>query len=187
MNRSSLTSDPGSLLDKTLRIEMENQIFRKLQEAVEHPCRSREWFGLGEQVINTVYALGERPDIFCNDLVKKLSIRAFTRRQRAAPESQDKETGVEPDPDAMNEDEPEAPSQMENSKDSTQNSPSPDDKDLGDAFELSQLMFVVGHVAIKHIVYLELVERELKRQKDERRAGKSSFAVEFRDLTFIVS
>ena len=30
--------------------------------------------------------------------------------------------------------------------------------DTGDAFELSQLLFVVGHVAIKHIVYLELVE-----------------------------
>jgi len=37
--------------------------------------------------------------------------------------------------------------------------------DTGDAFELSQLLFVVGHVAIKHIVYLELVEREWKRQR----------------------
>jgi condensin complex subunit 1 len=187
MNRSSLTSGPGSLLDKTLRIEMENQIFRKLQEAVEHPCRSREWFGLAEQVVNTVYALGEHPDIFCNELIKKLSVRAFARRQRAAPDLQDKETGPGEDPDAMNEDEPEVPSQMENSKDSTQNSPSPADKDLGDAFELSQLLFVVGHVAIKHIVFLELVERELKRQKDERRAGKSLFTVEFHILTFIVS
>ena len=32
--------------------------------------------------------------------------------------------------------------------------------------ELSQLVFVVGHVAIKHLVYLELIERELKRRKD---------------------
>ena len=41
----------------------------------------------------------------------------------------------------------------------------------GDAFELSQLLFVVGHVAIKQIVYLELVEREWKRQKDEKEKG----------------
>ena len=34
------------------------------------------------------------------------------------------------------------------------------------AFHLAQLVFVVGHVAIKHIVYLELVEREFKRRKD---------------------
>ena len=45
------------------------------------------------------------------------------------------------------------------------------EKDVGDVFELSQLMFVVGHVAIKHIVFLELVEREWKRQKDEKTAG----------------
>jgi hypothetical protein len=44
--------------------------------------------------------------------------------------------------------------------------------DTGDAFELSQLLFVVGHVAIKHIVYLELVEREWKRQKQEKELGE---------------
>jgi condensin complex subunit 1 len=49
------------------------------------------------------------------------------------------------------------------------------EKDIGDAFELSQLLFVVGHVAIKHIVFLELVEREWKRQKDEKTAGACYF------------
>jgi len=44
--------------------------------------------------------------------------------------------------------------------------------DTGDAFELSQLLFMVGHVAIKHIVYLELVEREWKRQKQEKELGE---------------
>lgn len=48
---------------------------------------------------------------------------------------------------------------------------SSEEKDLGDAFELSQMVFVVGHVAIKQIVFLELVEREWKRQKDEKAAG----------------
>lgn len=47
------------------------------------------------------------------------------------------------------------------------------EKDVGDAFELSQLLFIVGHVAIKQIVFLELVEREWKRQKDEKQAGRS--------------
>jgi condensin complex subunit 1 len=45
------------------------------------------------------------------------------------------------------------------------------EKDVGDAFELSRLLFVIGHVAIKYIVFLELVEREWKRQKDEKTAG----------------
>ena len=35
-----------------------------------------------------------------------------------------------------------------------------------DSFVLSQLLFIAGHVAIKQIVFLELVEREWKRQKE---------------------
>ncbi|KAJ7677367.1 non-SMC mitotic condensation complex subunit 1-domain-containing protein [Mycena rosella] len=140
----------GSLLDKTIRIEMENPIFQKLQEAVEQPSRSKEWFGLAEQAINTAYALGDHPDVLCNDLIKKL-----TR-----------------DPDAMDEDQPQPGDVSRGSEDSAtatqQGKDTPKSGDVGDAFELSQLLFVVGHVAIKHIVYLELVEREWKRQKDEK-------------------
>lgn len=46
-------------------------------------------------------------------------------------------------------------------------------EDGATAFHLAQLVFVVGHVAIKHIVYLELVEREFKRRKDETAKGAS--------------
>jgi condensin complex subunit 1 len=156
----------GSLLDKTLRIEMGNPIFRKLQDAIEHPCRSKDWFGMAEQAINTVYALGEHPDVLCNNLIKKLTIRAFRRRTKAQNEKP-----PEKDPDAMDEDNAEDVQEKgdESMQDVNENA---EDKDVGDAFELSQLLFVVGHVAIKHIVFLELVEREWKRQKDEKQAGE---------------
>ncbi|KAJ7454842.1 non-SMC mitotic condensation complex subunit 1-domain-containing protein [Mycena latifolia] len=163
----------GSLLDKTIRIEMDNPIFHKLQEAVEHPSRSKEWFGLAEQAINTAYALGDHPDVLCNDLIKKLTVRAFAPRAKAnaEPESkaEDQEPPAERDPDAMDEDQP--GDITHGSEESATASPQKKDvksNDLGDAFELSQLLFVVGHVVIKHIVYLELVEREWKRQKDEK-------------------
>jgi condensin complex subunit 1 len=45
------------------------------------------------------------------------------------------------------------------------------------SFKLAQLIFVVGHVAIKHIVYLELVEREFKRRKDEVAKGGSHSSI----------
>ncbi|KAK7032919.1 condensin complex subunit 1 [Favolaschia claudopus] len=161
----------GSLLDKTIRIEMDHQIFDKLQEAVLNPSRSKEWFGLAEQAINTAYALGEHPDVLCNTLIKKLTVRAFSPRAPPAVEepSQPVEEQIPPadrDPDAMDEDQPHP---GDASMDSTA-APAKETKsgDVGDAFELSQLLFVVGHVAIKHIVYLELVEREWKRQKDEK-------------------
>ncbi|RPD66651.1 hypothetical protein L226DRAFT_557654 [Lentinus tigrinus ALCF2SS1-7] len=150
----------GSLLDKTLRLDMENSLFQKLQEAVERPCRSKEWFPMAEQAINTIYALGERPDLLCNSIIKNLTRRAFARKPSGGSQSQE---SLAKDPDAMDED------LAEVDPDTTQNQTQADDgKDTGDAFELSQLLFVVGHVAIKQIVFLELVEREWKRQKHEK-------------------
>ena len=158
---------------------MDNQIFRKLQTAMENPCRTKEWFGLAEQVINTVYALGEHPDNFCDELIKNLTIRAFSRPAKAAGES------VAKDSEVMNEDHP-ADATMDNGDVSmldatqgtqaiqtqtTQATQDDGERDVGDAFELSQLLFVVGHVAIKQIVFLELIEREWKRQKDEKQTG----------------
>ncbi|KZT24887.1 hypothetical protein NEOLEDRAFT_1156610 [Neolentinus lepideus HHB14362 ss-1] len=146
----------GSLLDKTLRMPMDHPVFRKLQEAIEYPCRSKDWFGLAEQAINTIYALGEHPDVLCNELIKNLTRRAFGVPKKGVTPNQ-------ADPDAMDEDLP---------NESTAEGASQEDKDMGDVFVLSQLLFVVGHVAIKHIVYLELVEREWKRQKDEKQAAE---------------
>jgi condensin complex subunit 1 len=48
---------------------MDSPVFRKLQQAIEHPCRPREWFVLAEQATNTVYALGNQPDILSDTLI----------------------------------------------------------------------------------------------------------------------
>jgi condensin complex subunit 1 len=143
------STDSGSLLDKTLRIEMDNPIFRKLQDAVEHPCRSKDWFGMAEQAINTIYALGEHPDELCNTIIKNLTRRAFMPRPKAAAAT---------NPDAMDEDQLVGDKSVDKTEDGdvtmTQDGSVQDEKekDVGDAFELSQLLFVVGQVAIKHIV-----------------------------------
>ncbi|KAF7330363.1 Condensin complex subunit 1 [Mycena venus] len=158
----------GSLQDNTIRIKMEDPIFHKLEEAVLHPSRSKEWFGLAEQAINTAYALGDHPDKLCNALIKKLTARAFAPRAKPQPASQPEEARAERDPDAMDEDQPQPGDVSRGSEDPAVPPEQAKSGDVGDAFELSQLLFVVGHVAIKHIVYLELVEREWKRQKDEK-------------------
>jgi len=150
---------------------MDNPIFRKLQATVELPCRAEDWFGLAEQAINTIYALGEHPDVLCNDLIKNLTVKAFSRTPKSKSESQ---PPAEKDPEAMDEDHPGDVTQalsFDDMANAPEDSQGDNQKDTGDAFELSQLLFVVGHVAIKHIVFLELVEREWKRQKDEKHAG----------------
>ncbi|KAF8493475.1 non-SMC mitotic condensation complex subunit 1-domain-containing protein [Russula emetica] len=163
----------GSLLDKSVRIEMDSPVFRKLQEAIEHPCRSREWFALAEQAMNTIYALGDQPEVLSNTIVKNLTRRAFRRREKqsasttSAPEDQPSSSG--PNTDAMDEDPPPSTQALISTQPgSTMANPARKSDDTGDAFEFSQLLFIVGHVAIKHIVYLELVEREWKRQKQEK-------------------
>jgi hypothetical protein len=68
-------------------------IIRKLQNN-RAPRRSKDWFGMAEQAINTIYALGEHPDALCNTITKNLTQRAFTPRSKTAAA----------DPDAMDED-----------------------------------------------------------------------------------
>ena len=50
--------------------------------------------------------------------------------------------------------------------------PLPDDSTMNpenafkvDSWQLSQLLFIVGHVAMKHIVHMEVIEEEFKRRK----------------------
>jgi condensin complex subunit 1 len=140
---------------------MDNIIFRKMQEMIVYPCRSKEWFPLAEQIINTVYALGDHPDVWCDNIIKTFTQRAFASRTPATQEPMIDPMEEDQDPDA---------SRVSDAPTSTPKG-SQTIRDPGDAFAMSQLLFVVGHVAIKHIAYLELVEREWKRQKDEKNTG----------------
>ncbi|KAF9528388.1 non-SMC mitotic condensation complex subunit 1-domain-containing protein [Crepidotus variabilis] len=174
----------GSLVDKTQRIEINSAIFAKLKRMILHPMRNKEWFGMAEQIIDAVYALAEHPEIFCNEVIKELTVKAFNRPKKSpvpeGQESAEKQPDSENDPDSVESEDQagdttinEADVTMMDATQSTQATQDDgQDKDVGDAFELSQLLFVVGHVAIKHIVFLELVEREWKRQKDETQAAE---------------
>ena len=144
----------------TLRLGMDNPLFRKLQDAIERPCRTKEWFGMAEQAINTVYALGERPDVLCTSLIKNLTRRAFSSKTRERSQTSNNEDIVDVEETEMTS--ATSKSQIQGGQES----------DLRDPWALSQLLFLVGHVAVKHIVFLELVERELKRQKHEKELGR---------------
>lgn len=55
-----------------------------------------------------------------------------------------------------------------------------------DAFRMAQLVFVVGHIGLKQIVYLELVEREFKRRKAVRDAASDTSAKPATELDQVV-
>lgn len=164
---------PGALFDKNIRHPMDNPIFRKLQEAIERPCRSKEWFPLAEQAINTIYGLGERPDVLCETLIKNLNRRAFGKKG-SQPSSRNQSQTADQSMDVDEGDGNDNAGHKTNEAEGDESGTSAEEKDVGDAFELAQLLFVVGHVAIKHIVFLELAERELKGQKNDKETGTLS-------------
>ncbi|WWC67026.1 uncharacterized protein I206_100933 [Kwoniella pini CBS 10737] len=163
----------GSLSDKTMRLPMDNPIFVKLQEIIEHSPRSPQWFSMAEQAINTIYLLGEQPDALCSVIIKDLTVKVFEKPSNSTDETNPPPAGdanAEAD-ETIREDHlaPEAESPTSNG-----NGEVSEKKDQVGSFKLAQLVFIVGHVAIKHIVYLELVEREFKRRKDETAKQKAA-------------
>lgn len=130
---------------------------------------------MAEQAINTIYLLGEQPDQLCSALIKSLTARVFSQPSSSAfPPA-----GEPPTPADEEMSETPAPSTTATSSPSKVS----DGGDKSGSFALAQLVFTVGHVAIKHIVYLELVEREFKRRKDEKAKGKQQRIDAVRQLT----
>lgn len=170
-----------------MRLPMDSPIFVKLQDIIEQAPRSLLWsvnarrsgtkliqrFGMAEQAINTIYLLGEQPDALCSQIIKNLTGRAFTPTAKGdAAETVEPETLMATE-DASDSAVPptpaktidmSAPTPFKMTRSESQESVK---DDFSGSFALAQLVFTVGHVAIKHIVYLELVEREFKRRKDE--------------------
>nr|XP_019006310.1 condensin complex subunit 1 [Kwoniella mangroviensis CBS 8507]OCF69771.1 condensin complex subunit 1 [Kwoniella mangroviensis CBS 8507] len=167
----------GSLSDKTMRLPMENPIFLKLQEIIEHSPKSPQWFSMAEQAINTIYLLGEQPDALCSEIIKDLTVKVFekpfsTQDATATTPPQDVNETTNVNNEEMQVDGATPPPDSQDSMATPP--PENEKKDQIGSFKLAQLVFIVGHVAIKHIVYLELVEREFKRRKDETAKQKAA-------------
>ncbi len=164
---------PGSLTDKTMRLPMDNAIFVKLQNIIERPSRSPQWFAMAEQAINTIYLLGEQPDALCGTIIRNMT--AKVAKQAASQVTSPPEEAVEELADPASPSKaasPKASLSRSNSEGSMQTAVTSLGVDEVSAYALAQLVFLVGHVALKHIVYLELVEREFKRRKDEKAKGE---------------
>ncbi|ORY60746.1 condensin component [Pseudomassariella vexata] len=165
---------------KFSRLPNEHAILAKLAAITEVPSDSKEWFGVAEQAINAIYAIAKHPDALCGEIIKHKTKAVFTaqQRQRSAsrPDSRDMDatvTAATPDSQglttALNE-----PTQTA-SRPTPEPSAEPKQKA---AIALSQLVFIVGHIAIKQIVHLELCELDFKRRKQEKEKMASSLPAE---------
>lgn len=181
----------GSLDDASVRLPMDSPVFTRLQDVIQNPLQGRgdrEWFSMAEQAVNTIYSLGDQPDALCAAILREMTERVFKAHEEE-PEVEGEEgesvrdESVAPTPTQADEEGtptqsqyPQTPSRFASQTPGPTPGPPPTKKVIGNAFELSQLLFVAGHCAIKQMVHLELVERDLKRRKaeEDKKAPKTA-------------
>lgn len=133
----------GALSDRRTRFPMSHPMFAKLRSAIVQQGNGEqakgEWFGLAENCVQVIYELGEQPDRLCGEIIRWFTAQIFSSDSVSSPSS------------------PSSPSESQHLGLATSAS----------AFQLAQLIFIVGHVSLKQVVYLENVEREYKRRKAE--------------------
>ncbi|KAI1826383.1 armadillo-type protein [Xylaria intraflava] len=154
------------------RLPNEHAVLSKLAAITEVPSESKEWFGVAEQAINAIYALAKHPDTLCTEIIRRRTKVVFAAQQKSPPASRpgsrDNATTSVTGGNGMTQNFQtmalDAPTQ-------TINQPPPEppaEPKEKAAIALSQLLFVVGHVAIKQIVHLELCELDFKRRKQDK-------------------
>ncbi|TVY81824.1 Condensin complex subunit [Lachnellula suecica] len=136
------------------KLTNDHAILLKLAAIIEIESDNKEWYGVAEQAISAIYTLSKHPDTLCSEILRRKTRYVFQQRVAKTPEpEQDGEDTQMISP---------PPEQAEEPKETAE----PEQK-LKGSVALSQLLFIVGHVAIKQIVHLELCELDFKRRKAE--------------------
>ncbi|EPE04378.1 condensin complex subunit 1 [Ophiostoma piceae UAMH 11346] len=140
------------------RLPNDHAVLLRLAAIIDVPSDSKEWYGVAEQAVNAIYALSKHPDVLCTEIIRRKTRLAFAPPS-SRPTSRGDATAVE-DP-ALFDSQTQTQTQLQRpSKDGT--------------IALSQLLFVVGQVAIKQIVHLELCEQDFKRRKQDKEKAEAA-------------
>ncbi|KAI4260919.1 MAG: hypothetical protein LQ352_000074 [Teloschistes flavicans] len=138
------------------KLPNDHAVLVRLASMVEIVSDSKEWFGVAEQAISAIYTLSKHPDTLCSEILRRKTRHVF--EQQAVSQDPDAMDGIEGQ-DTLPSPPPEQPQRKQKG-----------------TLALSQLLFIVGHTAIKQIVHLELCELDFKRRKAEKEKNKPSNA-----------
>jgi condensin complex subunit 1 len=142
---------------QTSKLTNDHAILTKLAAIIEIESDNKEWYGVAEQAISAIYTLSKHPDTLCSEILRRKTKHVFQKRTEKTPEPEQQEDATQtetPPPDTP------LPTTEEM------------EPKLKGSVALSQLLFIVGHVAIKQIVHLELCELDFKRRKAEAEKNK---------------
>ncbi|KAF4629390.1 hypothetical protein G7Y89_g8762 [Cudoniella acicularis] len=147
---------------QTSKLPNDHAVLSKLAAITEIESDNKEWYGVAEQAISAIYTLSKHPDTLCSEILRRKTRHVFQQRVAKTPEPEAPEEATQllsPPPEVT-----EAPAEPEK--------PVEPEKKLKGTIALSQLLFIVGHVAIKQIVHLELCELDFKRRKADTEKNK---------------
>ncbi|CAO3624953.1 unnamed protein product [Cunninghamella blakesleeana] len=152
------------------RLPMSHPIFSRLKGMIENPSSSMEWFSMAEQAINAIYLLGNHPDNLCGEIIKIKSNEIF--KDKVIESTENNTSTNNENENAMDiDDEVTDGSQLNTQLSVTSSTLQKSTKCT--PYTLSQLFFLVGHIALKQTVHLEVIEAAWKRKKtklDEEKA-----------------
>ena len=142
-----------------------HEVLRMLASILLTVSPSKDWYGMAEQAVSAIYVLSDHPDVLCSEVLRQKTrfvfqqtkdLKSMSRAPSPAPDAMD----IDGEEDIVNpEDEQPQPAPTQ----AMQEKPS---------IALSQLLFTVGHIAVKQIVHLELCELDFKRRKQEQEKDK---------------
>jgi condensin complex subunit 1 len=142
---------------QVVKLPNDHAVLVRLAVITEIESDDQEWYGVAEQAIGAIYVLAKHPDVLCSEIIRRVTKRVFAGHAQSRPTtSSDAEASSRP-PSPMDIDTPEVLTANE-----------PQQPKQNSSLALSQLLFTVGHIAIKQIVHLELCELEFKRRKAEK-------------------
>ncbi|KAI1943391.1 condensin complex non-SMC subunit Cnd1 [Ophidiomyces ophidiicola] len=133
------------------KLSNDHGVLLNLAAITEIVSESKEWFGVAEQAINAIYALAKHPDSLCSDVIRRKTKSVFQPHKDIHHSPSGFSSNIRP-----------------HTPENEETTLSHKSKPVG----LSQLLFIVGHIAIKQIVHLELCELEFKRRKAENEKKK---------------
>ncbi|EAL93010.1 condensin subunit YCS4 [Aspergillus fumigatus Af293] len=143
------------------KLANDHPVLSKLAAMVEIVSDSKEWYGVAEQAIGAIYTLSKHPDVLCSDILKRKT-RAVFQPQLQRPSST-------------------ASGDEEEQRPGTASTDGQGPRPRTSSAALSQLLFIVGHIAIKQIVHLELCELDFKRRKAEQEKHKAANTAAHKD------
>ena len=163
---------------KFSRLPNDHAVLVRLAAITEVPSESKDWYGVAEQAINAIYTLSRHPDVLCSELIRRKTRAVFARSSSRPSSRPVSRPGSRDDAQAPSPASTAEPADGDATVLGPQQAPaSPTKKQNKDnTVGLSQLLFIVGHVAVKQIVHLELCELDFKRRKQEKEKSAAATA-----------